>query len=144
MKATVTIESHFAEYAQTLELRAEQGLGRGMAHTVAAVRHTATRYRLQSILEKTHATPVKHTVKGLAAAVTMPDFRSIFFEKGTNARRRAKVTNKTLARRATPSGQSRQARVANARGVKAVHMLSKAIRGSFADVVAEIEKAMRY
>lgn len=143
-KATVTIDSHFVEYGQLLERRAEQGLGRGMGHTVAAVRKTATRYRLQTILAKTHATRVKHTPKGLAAAVTMPDFRSIFFERGTNARRKTKLTKATVARRNTPSGQARQARVANAKGVRAVHMLQRAIRDSFADVIAEIEQAMRF
>jgi hypothetical protein len=143
-RATVIIDSRFVEYGQLLEQRAELGLGRGMGHVIGRVRSATTTYHLQPILSKTHASRVKRTPKGLAAAVSIPDFRAIFFEKGTNRRRRAKVSAKTLARRDTPSGMARQARVANARGVKAVHMLQRALRAGWDDVQREIAEAIRF
>ena len=118
-------------------------MGRGMSRVVAASRATPTRYQIgPAILFKIRASRVKHVPKGLAAAIVAPDYRSIFFEKGTNARRRSKVTKETLRRRESASGQARQARVANAKGVRAVHFLSRGLRVGWAGFLAEIDRSL--
>lgn len=141
--ATVLLDSNFPQFTRLLEDRLEHGMGRGMSRVVSASRSTPTKYRIgPAVLYKIRASSVKHTAKGLAAAVVAPDFRSIFFEKGTNARRRAKVSKQTLRRRESASGQARQARVANAKGVKGVHFLSRGLRLGWAGFLAEIDRAL--
>lgn len=132
--AKVIVDKRFLEYERQMERGVQRAIGRAAAIGVAASRGAATGgYRVGEITGSTKVQPpvVRYRSRGRTGwllSIVASDWRSLFFELGTNKRRRRKLSPKTIARRNTASGQARQAKVANQRGVRALYFLNKGVR----------------
>jgi hypothetical protein len=144
-RAIIEVEDNFIGFKLELEKQLEHAMGRGMSHIVAAARATPTRYHLDPIKHQIGVSPPKQgkgRKGGLVATVIVRDFRGLFFESGTLARRSKKLKKTTLARRQTPSGAARYEKVAGRQGVKAQHLLGRGLRLGWPGYQDEIRKAL--
>lgn len=131
-KTRVDVDWQGSTFTHSLETAITRGMARGAATVQNIGRGAPTVYNIRpSVIDRIIARAVKPgrgSRKGFFVTIVSPDFKSWWFEAGTNARRRRKVTKSTLARRATPSGQARQARVGSNQGVKAQRFMAYTLR----------------
>lgn len=121
---------------QRYRLEADRAIQRAVTITAqaaaAAARETPTDYHIQDVLNSIIATPARPSRRGYAALVIVRDFKGIFFEKGTYAKRGRKRS--TRGRPSTVEGN---------RGIKPVRMLRKQMKPARALLEAQIRRAFR-
>jgi hypothetical protein len=89
--------------------------GAKVAGSIAATRQETGRMAKMQVL------PVRGTPDGWEASFRSPAYYRLFQDLGTLQNRSGKLKASTLARRASPSGQARQAKVAGRPGIEPLH-----------------------
>lgn len=143
----IEIRSNFRRYERELEDAQKRALKAGAQATATAAAAVSTGYRIQAIMSNTDVSNPQPSRRGFAVRVRWPDFRALWFEKGTLQRRRTKLKESTVKRRATASGQARLAHVGESEGVKAVRFMQKGLRAGkavfYSRLLAEVGRAGR-
>lgn len=129
-RAKVYIDSRFREYAAGLEKGIDQALGRTASVVTASARSTSTPYRIGDVLSKIKPTSVEHTRRRSLITVVAPDPKSLWFERGTYAKRgRAR--------------SSRAKQTVGSRGVKPVRFLRSAMKPAKLMLVENLKRSLR-
>lgn len=129
MSKVIIDHASFARYRNEVDRALQRAVGHTAQAAAAAARQTQTEYDIQSVLNSIIATPVKPSRRGYAALVLVRDFKGMFFEKGTYAKRGAARSSRAKA-------------VEGNRGVKPVRMLRKQVRPAKVMLEAQIRRAL--
>lgn len=122
---------------------AERALGRAAGAGMAVARAKETRVKTGALKGGIIVEPVRRTGGGqLTVAIAGGDYKTIWHELGTNSRRRRKVAKSTLRRRASSTGQARQAKVAGNKGVKPLYFLRAGLKVASLRLLPELERSM--
>lgn len=110
----VVLENRFAQHEAQMKRAFRQGLAAGAALAARRAESVPTTYRIEQIM-RTRPLPVLETPNGFQTGIEAPDFRSLFFEKGTRGKKGA-------------AKRSHAQKVEGGRGVKPVRFLKKGLK----------------
>lgn len=155
-RARVQSRSNFHGYASQIRAGTDRALDRQGDRALAAIKELAPVGDGRSGVEPGHMrdtlrrSPVQTYKKGRREVnIGSSDPTALYLDLGTLGRRRKKLSKKTLARRNTPSGQARLAKVAGSSGVKARYFFRKGLRaagmapGLVAAIKSEVGRSLR-
>jgi hypothetical protein len=133
-RQTVTIDSKFREYERHLDRGIQRALGHTAAVTVAAAKAAGSTspYRIGGILSTIHGQPVQRFARGFVTYVGASDFRAVFFESGTYAKRGARRSTRGRAGAAVDGN----------RGVKPQRFMRKGARAARAVMLAYLAREL--
>lgn len=120
--AKVTVDDRFKQLGAGYERAAQRALGRAAAATVSAAKAAPTQYNIEPVKSSIKATPVHRIRAGWRIFVYADDYRAVFYEAGTYARRRKK-----LSPRYHRTARAERIAAETGSGVKAQRFLGKAV-----------------
>jgi len=119
--ARIHVDDNFRKLSAQYSRATEKALGRAAAVTVAVARSAPVEYQIQDVLSSIRVTPAHTTSKGKRIIVYAADFRAIFFEFGTYARRRRRIRGRRTPRAVAIAAQPGS-------GVKPQRFLTRAVK----------------
>lgn len=133
-RATVHVEEHFKAYGDELAGGIRTGLKRSALALRADAPRQPTAYHIKKIMSNTSQSGVYRTGRGWEIKVYWDDFRALFFERGTYARKGATKSARVRANRRSAGLQS---------GVKPVRYIRKSLNHVFPRMVDYIDREIK-